>query len=54
MSTFINRLGWVIVTAVLVSAFWVFYFGIFGSAPSERSVAASGEKITVDPRRSRR
>ena len=49
MSTFINRLGWVIVTAVLVSAFWIFYFGIFGS-PAEREVTASGEKITVDPK----
>jgi murein DD-endopeptidase MepM/ murein hydrolase activator NlpD len=50
MSTFVNRLGWVIVTAVLVSAFWIFHFGIAGSPPSEREVAASGEKITIDPK----
>jgi murein DD-endopeptidase MepM/ murein hydrolase activator NlpD len=49
MGKFINRLGWVIVTAVLVSAFWIFYYGILGS-PAEREVAASGEKITVDPK----
>lgn len=50
MATYINRLGWVIVTAVLVSAFWIFYFGIFGSPVSEREVAASGEKVTLDPK----
>lgn len=50
MRTFINRLGWVIVTAVLVSAFWIFYYGIFGSPASESVVAASGEKITIDPK----
>ena len=50
MSTFINRLGWVIVTAVLVSAFWIFYYGILGTPAGEREVAASGEKITVDPK----
>ena len=50
MSTFINRLGWVIVTAVLVSAAWLFYFGIFrpGSSPDPK-VTAAGEKITLDP-----
>src|SRR4029434_4004905 len=50
MSRFVNRLGWVIVTAVLVSAFWIFYFGIAGSPTDEREVTASGEKITVDPK----
>ena len=49
MTRFINRLGWVIVTAVLVSAFWIFYFGISGSA-DDQQVAASGEKVTVDPK----
>jgi murein DD-endopeptidase MepM/ murein hydrolase activator NlpD len=48
MGRFINRLGWVIVTAVLVSAFWIFYFGISGAPVSEREVSASGEKVTVD------
>jgi peptidoglycan LD-endopeptidase LytH len=51
MGTFINRLGWVIVTVVLVSAFWIFYFGIAGAPkPDEPAVTASGEKITVDPK----
>jgi peptidoglycan LD-endopeptidase LytH len=50
MGKFIGRLGWVIVTAVLVSAFWVFYFGITGAPVSESEVAASGEKVTVDPK----
>jgi murein DD-endopeptidase MepM/ murein hydrolase activator NlpD len=51
MGTFINRLGWVIVTTVLVSAFWIFYYGIMGSpVADEPAVAASGEKITVDPK----
>jgi murein DD-endopeptidase MepM/ murein hydrolase activator NlpD len=51
MGTFVNRLGWVVVTAVLVSAFWIFYFGIFGAPkPVEPKVTASGEKITVDPK----
>jgi len=50
MQRFINRLGWVIVTAVLVSAFWIFYFGIFGSPTAVREVTASGEKVTIDPR----
>ena len=49
MAKFINRLGWVIVTAVLVSAFWIFYFGISGAPVSEREVTKAGEKITLDP-----
>ncbi|HXG80770.1 MAG TPA: M23 family metallopeptidase [Sphingomicrobium sp.] len=49
MSTFINRLGWVIVTAVLVSAFWIFYFGITGAPVVEPEVTKAGEKITLDP-----
>ena len=27
-TTIINRLGWVVVTAVLVSAFWIFSYNI--------------------------
>lgn len=51
MGTFVNRLGWVIVTAVLVSAFWIFYFGIAGAPKApEPFVVASGVKITVDPK----
>lgn len=49
MGTLINRLGWVIVTAVLVSAFWIFYYGIFAAPVDETVVAGSGEKITIDP-----
>lgn len=50
MARFISRVGWVIVTAVLVSAFWIFYYGILGTPAGDREVAASGEKITVDPK----
>ena len=51
MGTFLNRLAWVIVTAVVVSAFWIFFLGIARSpAPDEPKVTASGEKITVDPK----
>ena len=39
-----------IVTAILVSAFWIFFYGITNApSPSEDKVTASGEKITVDP-----
>ncbi|HEY0164738.1 MAG TPA: M23 family metallopeptidase [Sphingomicrobium sp.] len=42
-------LGTAIVTAVLVSAFWIFYFGITGApAGSAGKVTASGEKVTID------
>ena len=51
MGRLVNRLGWVVVIAMLVSAFWVFYFGIFGAPkPGEPEVTVSGEKITVDPK----
>jgi murein DD-endopeptidase MepM/ murein hydrolase activator NlpD len=51
MGRFVNRLGWVVITAVLVSAFWIFYFGIFGAPkPGEPEVRVAGEKITVDPK----
>ena len=51
MAKFINRLGWVVVTAVLVSAFWIFYFGIAGAPkPEEPEVTVAGEKVTVDPK----
>ena len=48
MSRFVNRLGWVIVTAVLVSAFWIFYLGIIGS-PADHEVMIAGDKQLVDP-----
>jgi murein DD-endopeptidase MepM/ murein hydrolase activator NlpD len=43
-------LGTTIVTAILVSAFWIFYYGIT-SAPSgsKAKVTASGQKVTLDP-----
>ena len=45
-----RRLGLIIVTAVLVSAFWIFYMGITGSlSPSPADVSASPAKQTVDP-----
>ncbi len=49
MGTFVSRLGWVIVTAVLISAFWIFYFGIAGAPVTEKEVTKAGETITVDP-----
>ena len=46
----IRTLGTAVVTAILVSAFWIFYYGISGvPTAAERTVTASGEKITVDP-----
>jgi len=46
----IRTLGTVIVTVILVSAFWVFYYGAT-SAPvaEEPGVSISGEKVVVDP-----
>jgi murein DD-endopeptidase MepM/ murein hydrolase activator NlpD len=42
-------LGTAIVTAILVSAFWVFYFGITGGpSGGAGEVTASGDKVTVD------
>jgi len=45
-----RTLGTTIVTAVLVSAFWIFFYNI-GGAPSAGTdqVTVAGEKITVDP-----
>jgi len=39
-------LGTAVVTAILVSAFWIFYFGITGG--SDGQVTTSGQKVTVD------
>lgn len=44
--------GTAVVTAVLTSAFWIFFFSI-GAAPATKSdgqVTASGDKAVVDPR----
>jgi murein DD-endopeptidase MepM/ murein hydrolase activator NlpD len=41
--------GTAIVTAILTSAFWIFYFGIAGAPRSDSKVTASGEKVTLDP-----
>jgi murein DD-endopeptidase MepM/ murein hydrolase activator NlpD len=42
--------GTAVVTAILVSAFWIFYFGITGAAAgSDDKVTASGQKVTLDP-----
>ena len=44
-----RSIGTAIVTAVLVSAFWLFWFGITrGDKPAE--VTTSGEKVVVDPK----
>jgi murein DD-endopeptidase MepM/ murein hydrolase activator NlpD len=44
-------LGTAVVTAILVSAFWIFYFGITGApgGSSQNQVTASGDKLTLDP-----
>lgn len=38
-----------VVTAVLTSAFWIFYFGIT-EAPAGNQVSAAGEKIVINPK----
>ena len=43
-------LGTAVVTAIMVSAFWIFYFGITGAAGgSKDQVTASGQTVTLDP-----
>jgi murein DD-endopeptidase MepM/ murein hydrolase activator NlpD len=42
----VSRLGWVIVTAVLVSAFWIFFYNIRQGA--EQDLLVAGEKQVVD------
>jgi murein DD-endopeptidase MepM/ murein hydrolase activator NlpD len=50
----IRTLGTVVVTAVLVSAFWIFFYqiggGFGGGAGSDGRVTSAGEKVTVDPK----
>ena len=38
-----------IVTAILVSAFWIFFYGITGGSSSDGEVTAAGQKVVVDP-----
>ena len=43
-------IGTAIVTAILVSAFWIFFYGITNApSGSENKVTTSGEKVTIDP-----
>lgn len=39
------------VTAILVSAFWIFFYGISGEfSPGQPKVTSAGQKITIDPK----
>jgi len=44
----ISRIGWVVVAAVLGSAFWIFYYNI-GLGGGADEIMVAGEKQTVDP-----
>jgi peptidoglycan LD-endopeptidase LytH len=50
MGSFLNRLGTIIVTAVLVSAFWIFLYNIQAGADSDGEVITAGDKKIVDPK----
>ena len=41
--------GTAIVTAILVSAFWIFWFGVT-RAPTSAEVTVSGDEVVVDPK----
>jgi len=43
----VNRLGWVVVTIILVSAFWVFYYNI-GLGGGGDEIMVAGEKKVGD------
>jgi len=47
--TVVNRLGWVVVTVILVSAFWIFYYNI-GLGGGGKEIMVAGEKELVDPK----
>jgi murein DD-endopeptidase MepM/ murein hydrolase activator NlpD len=47
--TIINRVGWVVVAAVLVSAFWIFYYNI-GLSGGANEIMVAVKKETVDPK----
>ncbi|MDP9423298.1 MAG: M23 family metallopeptidase [Pseudomonadota bacterium] len=49
MGRIITRIGWVVVIAVLVSAFSIFAYNI-GFSAGQDEVTVAGEKRTVDPR----
>ena len=48
--TVVNRIGWVVVTLVLVSAFWVFYYNIGLGDGDRGEIMVAGEKEVVDPK----
>ena len=50
MRKVLNRLGYVIVTAVLVSAFWIFTYNIMAGADEDGEVITAGDKKIVDPK----
>jgi peptidoglycan LD-endopeptidase LytH len=50
MGSFLNRLGTIIVTVVLVSAFWIFLYNIQAGADSDGEVITAGDKKIVDPK----
>ena len=43
-----QRLGTIIVTAVLVSAFWIFFYNIRSAPRADGDVSVSGDKATVE------
>jgi len=48
MGKTLSNISTAVVTAVLVSAFWIFYFNIT-HAPSDGRVSPSGDQATIDP-----
>ena len=42
-------IGTALLTAVLTSAFWIWFYNFVAGMPSNNGVTAAGEKITVDP-----
>ena len=47
---FLTRIGWVVVTIILVGAFSIFAYNIGYSAGADGEVTVSGEQQTVDPK----
>ena len=47
----LRTIGTIFVTAVLISAFWIFYYGIAGSTTADdEQVTVAGEKVVFDPK----
>ncbi len=46
--TVVNRLGWVVVTVVLVSAFLIFYYNIGLGGEGGDDIMVAGQKELVD------